>query len=1037
MTLPELSIRRPVLTIAASLLATIAGVIGLVQLPVREYPAIDPPTLSVTTTYAGAAAEVIESQVTEPLEAAINTVAGIKALRSTSREGASTISVEFALDTDLDAAASDVRDQVSRVGRQLPAGIDSPILNKSDADSQPIFGLSIKSERRSQLELNAYADSLRERLQTVPGVAGTMQPAEKRYAMRLWIDAQRLSAYGLSPLDVRAAVNRENVELPSGRIEGAAVELAVKTLSRLSTPAEFNDLVIKRSGDRVVRFGDIGRAELGAENERGALKEGNTPIAGLYFRPQAGANQIEIVDELRRRLARLEREVPDDITVDVAFDNTEYVRRSLLEVSETILLAFVLVVLVVFAFLREWRTTLIPVIAIPVSIVGAFGVMAAAGFSVNILTLLGIVLSIGLVVDDAIVVIENIFSKLEQGGTPFDAAIKGTNEVFTAVIATTIALVVVFVPLLFMAGMAGRLFREFGMTIAGAVLISAAVALTLTPMLGSKLLKARERRSRLYEKTEPLFRALDRDYGSTLERFLRRPARAVLALAIAGGVIVTAYSSLPRELTPLEDRGRVWIRAAAPEGTSYEHMQRFMDDVAVAAAESVPEARVMMTQVPSQVVAGVAGPVNNGFVRLFLRDASARARSQQQIAAELRGFARQFTAARINITQEASIGERRAASSGVEFVLQAPTLDSLREALPGFLAKAQDSPVFSFVDSDLKFSNPEVQVRLDRDKARALGVSVRDIAETVQAGLSGQRFGNFIYNGKQYDVIGQLTRDLRSRPDDLGNLAVRTLDGQQMIGLDNLIALQEASSPPELARYNRYSSATVSGTLAPGRSMSEGIAAFDAIASETLDERLTTTLTGAAADFVESSASLGAVLALALVLIYLVLAAQFESFIDPLVILFTVPLALAGALLALWYFDQTLNIFSQIGLIMLVGLVAKNGILIVEFANQRRTAGAPTALVAVREAAVARLRPILMTTLATILGTVPIALALGAGAESRVSMGIAVIGGLACGGALTLYVIPAMYVLFHARAAVEPGPVALPAGLAPPAPGAP
>jgi hydrophobe/amphiphile efflux-1 (HAE1) family protein len=866
-----------------------------------------------------------------------------------------------------------------------------------------------------------------------------MQPAEKRYAMRLWIDPQRLRAYGLSPLDIRAAVNRENVELPSGRIEGAAVELAVKTLSRLSTPAEFNDLVIKRSGDRVVRFGDVGRAELGAENERGALKEGTTPIAGLYFRPQAGANQIEIVDELRRRLAQLEREVPDDITVDVAFDNTEYVRRSLLEVSETIFLAFVLVVLVVFAFLREWRTTLIPVIAIPVSIVGAFGVMAAAGFSINILTLLGIVLSIGLVVDDAIVVIENIFSKLEQGGTPFDAAIKGTNEVFTAVIATTIALVVVFVPLLFMAGMAGRLFREFGMTIAGAVLISAAVALTLTPMLGSKLLKARERRSRLYEKTEPLFRALDRDYGSTLERFLRRPALALLVLAAAGGTIVTAYSALPRELTPLEDRGRVWIRATAPEGMSYEHMQRFMDDVAAAAAERVPESRLTMTQVPSQMVAGVAGPVNNGHVRLFLPDANARARSQQEIAAELRGFARQFTAARINITQEASIGERRAASSGVEFVLQAPTLDLLREALPGFLAKARDSPAFSFVDSDLKFSSPEVRVRLDRDKARALGVSVRDIAETVQAGLSGQRFGTFIYNGKQYDVIGQLTRDLRSRPDDLGNLAVRTLDGQQMVGLDNLIALQEASSPPELARYNRYSSATVSGTLAAGRSMSEGVAAFDAIASETLDERFTTTLTGAARDFVESSSSLGVVLALALVLIYLVLAAQFESFIDPLVILFTVPLALAGALFALWYFAQTLNIFSQIGLIMLVGLVAKNGILIVEFANQRRTAGAPTALLAVREAAVARLRPILMTTLATILGTVPIALALGAGAESRVSMGIAVIGGLACGGALTLYVIPAMYVLLHARdaarVAAKPDPVVAPAELAAPVPG--
>jgi hydrophobe/amphiphile efflux-1 (HAE1) family protein len=1016
MTLPELSIRRPVSTIAAALLATIAGVIGLTQLPIREYPAIDPPTLSVTTTYPGAAAEIIESQVTEPLEAAINTVAGIQALRSTSREGSSTITVEFALDTDLDAAASDVRDQISRVGRQLPPDIDSPILNKSDADSQPIFGLSIKSERRSQLELNAYADSLRERLQTVPGVAGTMQPAEKRYAMRLWIDAEKLRAYGLSPLDVRAAVNRENVELPSGRIEGEAVELSVKTLSRLSTPAEFDDLVLKRSGDRVVRFADVGHAELGAQNERGALKEGNTPIAGLYFRPQAGANQIEIVDELRRRLVQIEREAPADITIAVAFDNTEYVRRSLLEVSETILVAFALVVLVVFAFLREWRTTLIPVIAIPVSIVGAFGVMAAAGFSINTLSLLGIVLSIGLVVDDAIVVIENIYTKVERGRGPLEAAIEGTNEVFTAVIATTIALVVVFLPLLFMAGMSGRLFREFGMTIAGAVLISAAVALTLTPMLGSKLLKGRQERSWLYEKTEPLFAALDRRYAGALAGFLRRPALALLVLAVSGGVIYAAYASLPRELTPLEDRGRIWVRANAPEGVSYEHMQRFMDDVAAAAAERVPEARLTMTQVPSQVVAGGAGAVNNGHVRLFLPDKGERSRSQQEIAADLRALAREFTAARINITQEASMGERRAASSGVEFVLQAPTVELLREALPAFLAKAEASPVFGFVDSDLKFNSPEVRVSVDRDRARALGLSVRDIAETVQAGLSGQRFGQFIYDGKQYDVIGQLTRDLRSRPDDLGNLSVRTMDGQRMVRIDNLISMEEASAPPALLRYNRNSSATVSATLAPGRSMSEGIAEFEAIARETLDDRFTTALTGAANDFVESSSSLGWVLVLALVLIYLVLAGQFESFIDPLVILFTVPLALAGALFALWYFEQTLNIFSQIGLIMLVGLVAKNGILIVEFANQRRIAGAPSALAAVQEAAGARLRPILMTTLATILGTVPIALALGAGAESRVSMGISVIGGLACGGALTLYVIPAMYVLFHPQA---------------------
>jgi multidrug efflux pump len=1012
MTLPEISIRRPVLTIAVSLLATIAGAVGLTRLPVREYPAIDPPTLSLSTQYAGAAAEIVEAQITEPLEAAINTVSGIKSLRSQSREGGSQISVEFALDTNLEAAASDVRDQVARITRQLPEDVESPVVNKSDADSQPIFGLAISSDRRSQLELSAYADTLRERLQTVPGIAGVNQPAEKRYAMRLWIDAEKLRAYGLSPLDVRAAVNRENVELPAGRIEGSAVELAVKTMSRLATPEEFNALAIKRVGDRIVRFADVGYAELGAQNDRGALKVGGQPIAGLYFKPQAGANQIEIVDELRRRLEQIQREVPDDITVEVAYDNTEYVRRSLLEVSETIVVAFVLVVLVVFAFLREWRTTLIPVIAIPVSIVGAFGVMAAAGFSINTLTLLGIVLSIGIVVDDAIVVLENIYAKIERGHAPIPAAIAGTNEVFTAVLATTIALVVVFLPLLFMAGISGSLFREFGMTISGAVLISAAVALTLTPMLASRLLKRKQGHGALFRLTEPAFTALDRNYAGSLASFLRRPVLAPLVLVGSCAVIASTYVTLPRELAPLEDRGRVWVRATAPEGVSYDYMQRFMDDVAASTAESVPEAHMMMMQVPSGG-AGGAGAVNSGFVRLFLRDPSDRARSQQEIAASLRALAREFTAARVNITQEASMGERRSTSSGVEIVLQAPTLEMLREVLPTFVARAQESPAFSFVDSDLKFSSPEVRVSIDRERAQALGVSTRDIAQTVQAGMSGQRFGQFVYNGKQYDVIGQLTRDLRSRPDDLANLGVRTMDGSRMVSLDNLISLSEASAPPELLRYNRYSAATVSGTLAPGYSMSEGIAALEAIAEETLDERFTTTLTGSARDFVESSSSLGWVLVLALVLIYLVLAAQFESFVDPFVILLTVPLALAGALLALWYFGQTLNIFSQIGLIMLVGLVAKNGILIVEFANQRRAAGAASALAAVREAASARLRPILMTTLATILGTLPIALALGAGAESRISMGIAVIGGLVCGGALTLFVIPAMYVLVN------------------------
>jgi hydrophobe/amphiphile efflux-1 (HAE1) family protein len=1016
MTLAEISIRRPVLTIVASVLITLFGVIGLTGLGVREYPSVDPPTISITTAYVGAAAEVVQAQITEPIEEALNTVAGIKTLASTSREGASQVTAEFSLDTNLETAASDVRDQLARAVRYLPPDVNPPILNKADADSSPIFGLALSSNARTQLELGAYANELKERLQTVPGIASVDQPAEKRYAMRLWMDPEKLTAYNLSPLDVRAAIARENIELPSGRIEGEAIELPVKTLSRLNTPAEFSALIVKRSADSVVRFRDIGYVEIGAANERGALKMGDTPIAGLHFKQQPGANQIEIVDALRARLDLIRNEIPADIDVNVAFDNTEYVRRSLHEVTETIFIAFLLVVLVVFAFLREWRTTLIPVIAIPVSIVGTFAIIQAAGFSINTLTLLGIVLSIGLVVDDAIVVLENIYAKIEAGAAPIEASIAGTREIFAAVISTTVTLAVVFLPLLFMAGLSGRLFREFGVTIAGAVLISAFVALTLTPMLSSRLLRAPHGRGWLFMKTEPLFQALERSYEAGLGRFLRRTSMPLAMLAGATALIGVFFALLPRELAPMEDRGRLWVRATGLEGVGYEYMQSQLDALARATSELVPEAHFMMTQVPGAGGGnGVQGPVNSGFVRVFLKDKNQRGRTQAQIAESLRVLQKRFNGVRVNVTQEASIGERRANETGVRFVVQAADPPALEAELPNFLAAARELDVFTFVDSDLKFSKPEVRVTLDREKAQAVGISALDIAQTLQASLSGQRFGYFIHAGKQYDVIGQLTRDFRSRPGDLGNIAVRSLGGAEMIRLDNLVTFEESSSPPELYRHNRYSAATVSGTLAPGRTLAEGIAAFRKIAAETLDTRFTTSLSGAASDYEESASSLGWVFALALLLIYLVLAAQFESFVDPLVILLTVPLALAGALFALWYFNQTLNIFSQIGLIMLVGLVTKNGILIVEFANQRLAAGAGSVSTAVREAAAARLRPILMTTSATVLGILPIALAIGAGAESRMSMGIAVIGGLVCGGALTLFVIPAMYVLMRRR----------------------
>jgi multidrug efflux pump len=1002
-----------------SLVITIFGGLSFLRLGVREYPAIDPPTITVSTVYPGAAAEIIEAQITEPLEEAINSVAGIRTLTSTSREGSSQIVAEFTLDTPLDTAASDVRDQISRAIRNLPPDANPPILNKSDADSLPIFGLTVRSDKRDALGLSAYADTLKERLQTVPGIASVLQPSEKRYSMRMWLDPARLAAYNLTPLDIRQALNRENVELPSGRIEGETVEMPVKTLSRLNTPEDFNNLIVKRSEDRIVRFRDVGYAELGPLNERSSLKVGDVPVAGLYFRPQPGANQIEIIDELRRRLDEVKKEIPEDIKLDVAYDNTEYVRRSIKEVEETIFIAFGLVVLVVFAFFREWRTTLIPVIAIPVSIVGAFFIMEAAGFSINVLTLLGVVLAIGLVVDDAIVVLENIYTKIEAGVPPIEAGIEGTKEIFLAVVATTITLAVVFLPLLFMGGLSGRLFREFGVTVAGAVLVSAFVALTLTPMLSARLLKRREQHNWLFRRTEPFFEWMTSSYASGLAGFLRWRWLA-LGVLMAAGVLIGAFLKvLPRELSPLEDRGRVWVRATAAESVSYDYMYNTMDDIAKLVSERVPDAEIMMTQVPGAGgSAGVQGAVNSGFVRLFLKDKTERSRSQQEIADDLQNALRGVTTARVNVTQEPSIGDRRGGGGvAVPFVIQAANLSALEEVLPKFIEEARKSAVFSFVDVDLKFNKPEVRIAINRDKAQALGVTAADIAQTLQASLSGQRFGYFILDGRQYEITGQLTRDFRSRPSDLGNLSVRAASGDA-VRLDNLVSLVERSSPPELYRYNRYVAATVTGSIARGHTMGEGITAMQAVAKTTLDDRFTTELTGAARDFVESSASLGYVFGLALLLIYLVLAAQFESFRAPFVILLTVPLALAGALFSLWYFGQTLNVFSQIGLIMLIGLVTKNGILIVEFANQRHEHDATLSpLEAVKGAAAARLRPILMTTLATILGIVPIALALGAGSESRVSMGIAVIGGLVFGSALTLYVIPAMYVLLAPRGA--------------------
>lgn len=1023
MSLSSTSINRPVLAIVMSLVIVIFGVIGFRYLSIREYPSVDPPIITVSASYTGASADVMQGQVTEPLEEALNGIAGIKNLTSNSRDGRTQITVEFDLDADLETAANDVRDKVSGAQGRLPRDIDPPVVSKANADSQPIVMTYLSSNQRTLLELTDYANNtLKERLQTIPGVSEVRVYGERKYSMRLWMDPVKLSALGVSPVDVQAALTRENVELPSGAVQGQNTQLTLRTMGRLTSVEDFNNLIIRKDGSSLVRLSDIGYAELYPENDQTIFKVNGVPMVGLAVIPQPGSNQIDIADEFNKRIELYGKDLPKDLVLKPGFDNSVFIRKSINEVEHTIIEAFVLVVIIIFLFLRDWRSTLIPVVAIPVSLVGIFFVMYLLNFSINVLTLLAIVLAIGLVVDDAIVVLENIYSRIEEGEDPKEAAIKGSEEILMAVISTTIVLAAVFLPVVFLTGITGRLFREFGIVVAGSVLISAFVSLTLTPMMCSVLLKRQEKHNWFYRKTEPFFEKLISGYQESLQTFLRNRWLAWLVVAGTGVGIWFFMSAIPSELAPVEDRSRVNINATGPEGASFEYMDAYMNQITKMAMDSVGEKS--LSSVFAVTSPGFGGGSNSGTARVLLLDADQRPRTQDQIAKGLTNGVKRLTAARTSVSQDQSIGGGGGGGGGlpVQFVIQTQDFDKLREAVPKFLDAARQDPTFQFVDVNLKFNKPELRVNIDREKAQSLGVSVQSISQTLQSGLSGQRFGYFIREGKQYQIIGQVAREDRNQPLDVRLLSVKGADGQ-LVQLDNVIRLTESSTPPQLYRFNRYNSATFSASLAPGKTLGDGIAAMRAIAGKNLDDTFSTELSGASRDFEESSSSLLFAFGLALVLIYLVLAAQFESFRDPVIIMVTVPLALSGALLSLWYFNQTLNLFSQIGIIMLVGLVTKNGILIVEFANQRVEEGVDymTGLI---EGATARFRPILMTSLCAILGILPIAIATGAGALSRRAMGIGVVGGLFFATGLTLYVVPVMYSYFatakkHSKKPVE------------------
>lgn len=997
-----------------SIVIVLFGVIGYTFLGVREYPAIDPPVISVRTNYTGANPDIVESQITEPIEKSLNSIEGVRSISSNSALGVSTITVEFELSADLERAANDVRDKVAQAQRQLPQDIDAPpVVSKADANSDPIIFMTVQSTTRNPMELSDYAENvLQERMQTIPGVSQTNIYGMKRTAMRLWIDPIKLSAYRLTVQDIQQALNSQNVELPGGKIYGNNTELTIKAVGRLTTEDDFNNLILRQTNKQIVRMKDVGYATLGAENEETQSKQNGALGVILVLIPQPGANYVSIADEFYKRFDQLKKDLPADIIVSVGIDRSTFIRRAIEEVEETLVISFVLVVLVIYLFFRDWLTALRPLIDIPVSLIGAFFIMYLADFSINVLTLLAIVLATGLVVDDGIVVTENIFKKIEQGMDVKTAARKGSEEIFFAVISTSITLAVVFLPIIFLQGFVGRLFREFGIVVAGAVLISAFVSLTLTPVLAVRLTsKDQGKGSWFYRKTEPFFVWLDQSYRSSLAAFM---SRRWLALLMIGGCLALIFgvgATLKSELAPLEDRGRIRIPITAPEGTSFEATADITERVNQFVIDSIPERRLVFSVVAPGFSG--AGAVNVSFVLINLVDPDQRKRSQQDIVDLITRNTKKIADARMFATQDQTIQVGRGGGLPVQFVIQNLNFDKLRAKLPEFLDAVQKDPTFQSTDVDLKFNKPELNISIDREKATSLGISVQDVASTLQLALSNRRLAYFLMNGKQYQVIGQVDRADRDQPTDLQSFYVRNNAGQ-LIQLDNLVKFLEVSSPPQVYHYNRFKSATVSASLAPGKTIGDGVVAMQAVAKKVLDESFQTSLAGPSRDYAESSSNTLFAFALALILVYLILAAQFDSFIDPFIIMITVPLALAGAVLSLWFFDQTLNIFSQIGIIMLVGLVTKNGILIVEFANEQRLLGKKKAEAALESAAM-RLRPILMTTLVAAFGALPLALALGSASKSRVPLGIVIVGGLLFSLILTLYVVPVIYTFLSRR----------------------
>ena len=1015
MNISELSLKRPVLAIVLNIMIVLFGAVGYNFLAVREYPAIDPPTISVSTSYSGANAAIVESQITEPLEKVINGIPGIRSISSSSSIGRSNITVEFTVGSDLEASANDVRDKVGQAIKNLPQDVDAaPIVTKSDANSDFIILMSVQSHSKSLLELSEYAeDVLQEKLQTIPEVSAVNILGQKRPSMRIWINADKMNEYNVSFSDIRNSLDKENVEIPSGKLTGKSTELTIRVLGKLVSEDDFKNLILKESATGIIRLKDVAKVEVGPETDEYSWRLNGVSAIGIAITPQPGANYIRIADEFYKRIEDVKKSEKGDIQLTTLIDNTKNVRKSINEVIETLLISFSLVVLVIFFFFRNILIAIRPLIDIPISLIATFFVMYICGFSINILTLLAIVLATGLVVDDGIVVTENIFRKLEEGLPIRRAAIEGSKEIFFAVISTSITLAVVFLPVIFLQGFVGSLFREFGIVVSLAVLISAFVSLTITPVLNVFLNRKKPGHGKFYDATEPFFRSMENGYKRLLQRFLKIKWIAWPIILICTVMIYYFMQTLQSEIAPMEDKSTVRLLLSGPEGASYDYMVDAGDQLMNFVYDSIPEKDFVFAAIP-----GFAGTgVNSGFGRLKLVDPNMRNRSQADIAKDLSKKLSRFNQIRIAAVQEQtiSVGLSSRGSLPVQFILQNLDFEKLKTFIPKFLEEARKDKTFQpqSIDVNLKFNKPEVQLTVDRLKANDLGVRVSDIGEVLQSAFSGRRLGYYIFNGKQYQVISQVEYKDRQAPKDISSLYVRNNRGDN-IPLSAVVKIEESSTPATLYHFNRYKSANIQAALAEGKTIGDGVKAMHRIADKILDESFQTELSGPSRDYAESSSNTNFAFLLSLVLIYLVLAAQFESFSDPFIIMVTVPLALAGALLSLWLFNQTINIFSQIGMIMLIGLVTKNGILIVEFANQKRRLGLDKKA-AVLEAAQQRLRPILMTTLATMLGALPIALSIGAASSSRIPLGIVIVGGLLFSLILTLLVIPAVYLFITSK----------------------